>query len=162
ELHHATGEARFRAAAEGAFAYERHWFDPAAGNWPDLRDPEVSGMSGVGATDAPAFMTAWCHGAAGLGLARLRAWELTGEDIYQQDAEPAVAPPLANLRGGTEMSQTNDSLCHGRAGNCETLLYGSHLLGRPEWLRRAEEIGVQEIETCAAQRLPWPCGTYGS
>jgi lantibiotic modifying enzyme len=162
ELHQATGESRFRDAAEGGFAYERYWFDAAHGNWPDLRDPEVSGMSAPGATEAPVFMTAWCHGAAGLGLSRLRAWELTGDETYRSEAETAVATTLANLRGGTEMSQTNDSLCHGRTGNSETLIYGAQILGRPEWLRRAEEIALQEIETCAAQRLPWPCGTYGS
>jgi lantibiotic modifying enzyme len=159
ELHHATGESRFCEAAERAFAYERHWFDATAGNWPDLRDPE---MSGIPATDAPAFMTAWCHGAAGLGLARLRAWELTGDTTYRSEAEIAVATTLVNLRGGSEMSQTNDSLCHGRTGNSETLIYGAQILGRPEWRRRAEEIALHEIETCAAQRLPWPCGTFGS
>jgi lantibiotic biosynthesis protein len=160
ELHHATGEERFREAAEGAFQYERHWFDAEHGNWPDLRDPEVSGSAP--AADAPAFMTAWCHGAAGLGLSRLRAWQLTGEAEARQEAEVAVATTLENLRGGTEMSQTNDCLCHGRGGNCETLIYGAEVLGRPEWLQRAEEIGLQEIEACAAQRAPWPCGTYGA
>jgi len=161
ELHHATGEARFREAGEGAFQYERHWFDAEHGNWPDLRDPEVAG-SAAPATDAPAFMTAWCHGAAGLGLSRLRAWELSGDEETRQEAEVAVATTLENLRGGTEMSQTNDCLCHGRGGNCETLIYGAEVLGRPDWLRRAEEIGLQEIEACAAQRTPWPCGTYGA
>ncbi len=160
ELHHATGEERFREAAEGAFEYERHWFDAEHGNWPDLRDPEVSGSATV--ADAPAFMTAWCHGAAGLGLSRLRAWQLTGDEKTRQEAEVAVATTLENLRGGTEMSQTNDCLCHGRGGNCETLIYGAEILGRPEWLQRAEEIGLQEIEACAAQRAPWPCGTYGA
>jgi lantibiotic modifying enzyme len=163
ELHHATGEARFREAGEGAFRYERFWFDAEHGNWPDLRDPEVSGTAAASAApETPAFMTAWCHGAAGLGLSRLRAWELSGDEEARQEAEVAVATTLENLRGGTEMSQTNDCLCHGRGGNCETLIYGSQILGRPEWLRRAEEIGLQEIETCAAQRMPWPCGTYGS
>jgi lantibiotic modifying enzyme len=161
ELHHATGEARFREAAEGAFRHERHWFDAAHGNWPDLRDPEAAGTAAA-APDVPAFMTAWCHGAAGIGLSRLRAWELSGDEEFRREAETAVATTLENLRGGTEMSQTNDCLCHGRGGNCETLIYGSQILGRPEWLRRAEEIGLQEIETCAAQRMPWPCGTFGS
>lgn len=159
ELHHATGEERFREAGEGAFRHERHWFDAEHGNWPDLRDPEVAGSV---PSDAPAFMTAWCHGAAGLGLSRLRAWELSGDEECRREAEVAVATTLENLRGGQEMSQTNDSLCHGRGGNCETLIYGSQALGRPEWLQRAEEIGLREIETFAAQRLPWPCGTYGT
>jgi lantibiotic modifying enzyme len=160
ELHHATGEERFREAGEGAFRYERHWFDAEHGNWPDLRDPEASGAAV--ASGAPAFMTAWCHGAAGIGLSRLRAWALSGDEETRREAEVAVATTLANLGGGTEMSQTNDSLCHGRGGNCETLIYGSQVLGRPEWLERAGEIGLREIEARAEQRLPWPCGTFGS
>ena len=160
ELHHATGEARFREAGEGAFRYERHWFDAEHGNWPDLRDPEASGMAS--AADVPALMTAWCHGAAGVGLSRLRAWELSGDEATRKEAETAVATTLDNLRGGTEMSQTNDSLCHGRGGNCETLIYGSQVLDRPDWLRRAEEIGLQEIAACAVPRMPWPCGTSGA
>jgi len=159
ELHQATGEARFRAAAEGAFDYERHWFDAAHGNWPDLRDPEASGQP---ADDEPAFMTAWCHGAAGIGLSRLRAWQLAGDDACRREAEVAIATTLDNLRGGTEMSQTNYSLCHGKGGNCETLLYGAELLGRPDWRERAAEIGLEGIAACAVPRLPWPCGTYGS
>jgi len=159
ELHQATGETRFREAGEAAFRYERHWFDAAHGNWPDLRDPEAAGLST--ASEAASFMTAWCHGAAGIGLSRLRAWQLSGDEETRKEAEVAVATTLENLRGGTEMSQTNDSLCHGRGGNCDTLIYGAGILGRPEWLRRAEEIGLQEIESCAAQRIPWPCGTYG-
>ena len=79
------------------------------------------------------------------------------------DGLAAISPQESRgHRGGTEMSQTNDCLCHGRGGNCETLIYGAQILGRPEWLHRAEEIGLQEIETCAAQRTPWPCGTYGA
>jgi hypothetical protein len=38
ELWRATGEARFRAAGEEAFRYERSCFDPQARNWPDFRE----------------------------------------------------------------------------------------------------------------------------
>jgi lantibiotic modifying enzyme len=160
ELGAATGETRFCDAGKEAFRYERHWFDATHGNWPDLREPELSGLP---SSDAPAFMTAWCHGAAGIGLSRLRAWKLFGDEECRSEAEVAVATTLENLRSGaSEMSQTNYSLCHGKGGNCETLIYGSQILGRPDWLRRAEEIGLEGIATCAAPRLPWPCGTFGS
>lgn len=158
ELWRATSEERFRHAAMEAFRYERHWFDAERGNWPDLRDPELSG----GPADGPAFMSAWCHGAPGLGLSRLRAWEILGDETCRAEAEAALATTLVTLEGGTEMSQTNDSLCHGRGGNCDILLEGTRLLGNPDWRRRAEEIGRHEIDTVHAQHLPWPCGTYGS
>ena len=49
----------FLEAAEEAIAYERSVFSPSAGNWQDVRE------------DKPSFMTSWCHGAPGIGLARL-------------------------------------------------------------------------------------------
>jgi lantibiotic modifying enzyme len=60
------------------------------------------------------------------------------------------------------MSQTTDSHCHGLGGNCDVLLQGTRVLGRPEWRQRAEEIGRRGIAACHAQQLPWPCGTFGS
>src|SRR5215469_2727591 len=60
ELSRVTGEAAFQEAGEAGFRHERHWFDPEKGNWPDLRNPELSGGT---RTDAPSFMNAWCHGA---------------------------------------------------------------------------------------------------
>src|SRR5690606_31027292 len=42
--------------------YERSWFDPTRNAWPDLRDWDRSGP--------PPTPARWCHGAAGIGLAR--------------------------------------------------------------------------------------------
>ena len=55
-----TRAERFRTAGRGGIAYERSVFSAEAGNWRDLRDPEHV-----------RFPTAWCHGAPGIGLARL-------------------------------------------------------------------------------------------
>ena len=160
ELYQATGEGRFREAGEQAFAYERHWFDAARGNWPDLRDPQLSGMPAP--ADGPAFMTAWCHGAPGIGLARLRAWEILGDDRCRREAEVAIGTTLASLDGGAEMSQNNYSLCHGIGGNCDLLLDGAAALGNPAWRERAERLARQAIVTYEEQKLPWPCGTLGA
>ncbi|MEQ8538204.1 MAG: lanthionine synthetase LanC family protein [Coleofasciculus sp. D1-CHI-01] len=52
-------------------AYERSLFSPGVGNWPDLREFETTVRSGnPGRVN---YMTAWCHGATGIGLARLRS-----------------------------------------------------------------------------------------
>jgi lantibiotic modifying enzyme len=158
ELWRATGEERFRQAGEEAFRYERHWYDPERGNWPDLRDPELSGTP----ADAPAFMAAWCHGAPGIALGRLRVWEITGDEACRAEAEAALATTAEHVLGGPEMSQTNYSLCHGLGGNCDALLQGARTLSRPDWRQRAEEIGRRGLEASYAQQLPWPCGTYGS
>jgi lantibiotic modifying enzyme len=158
ELYSATGEARFRDAGEQAFRYERHWFDPAKGNWPDLRDPELSGAS---REQGVSYMNAWCHGAPGIALSRLRVYEMLGDEVCRSEAETAIETTTANLYGNSEMSQTNYSLCHGLGGNSEPLLYGAQVLGRADLFARAEEVALRGIESYEAQRLPWPCGGPG-
>jgi len=158
ELYRATGEARFREAGENAFQYERHWFDPETGNWPDLRDPELSGGP---RTDKPTFMNAWCHGAPGIALSRLRSYEMLHCDTCLGEAETAIDTTLKNLYGDKEMSQTNYSLCHGMGGNAEPLIYGAKVLGRPELFAKAEEVALRGIENYEAKRLTWPCGGPG-
>jgi lantibiotic modifying enzyme len=158
ELYVATGEVRFRDAGAAAFQYERHWFDPVKGNWPDLRDPELSGAS---RDQGPSYMNAWCHGAPGIALSRLRGYEILGDEVCRQEAETAIETTIANLYGNAEMSQTNYSLCHGLGGNSEPLLYGAQVLGRPELFARAEDAALRGIESYEAQRLPWPCGGPG-
>jgi lantibiotic modifying enzyme len=160
ELWNVSRQERFRQAAGEAFRYERHWYDAERRNWPDLRDPE---LSGVPATDEITFMTAWCHGAAGISLSRLRAWQLTGDEVCRAEAEAALAGTFDHVfAGGSEMSQTNYCLCHGLGGNADALLEGWRVLGNADWRRRAEEVGRRGIETYQAQKVPWPCGTFGS
>lgn len=57
--------------------------------------------------------------------------------------------------------QPNFSLCHGVAGNSETLLYASAVLGDPEPRRLAERIGRQGIQVYQANDIPWPSGNMG-
>src|SRR4051812_1197913 len=67
-----------RASADG-FEYERGWFDAVRGAWPDLR----VGVDGDGHSG---WMTAWCHGALGIGLSRLRLASLTGSFAARAEA----------------------------------------------------------------------------
>ena len=69
---------------------------------------------------------------------------------------------LKNLHGNSEISQTNYSLCHGLGGNCEALIYGARVLGRPELFARAEEVALSGIQKYEEQKLPWPCGGPGA
>jgi hypothetical protein len=159
ELYVRNNELRFRDAAEAAFQYERNWFDPSTGNWPDLRDPELSG----GRRDqGPSFMNAWCHGAPGITLSRLRSYEILKCEICRGEAETGIETTLKNLHGNSEVSQTNYSLCHGLGGNCEALIYGSRVLGRPDLFARAEEVALSGIQNYEEQKLPWPCGGPGA
>ncbi len=174
ELHHATGDGRFRFAAEMAFLYERRLFDEERSNWPDLRhkalgdalfDQKMDELRRAVRDGTPPvyeekYMTAWCHGSPGIGLARLRAFELTGQDVYRQEAEAALRSTLQAIED--ELSQGgNYSLCHGIGGNCELPLLAAELLGGPTLRQVVERAAREGIETYEARGRPWPCGTRG-
>lgn len=174
ELYAATGDGRYRYGAEQAFLYERRFLDTGVGNWPDLRHTELGEYLFEGRTeqlrtllrgggrlpDAPAkHMSAWCHGAPGIGLARLRAWQVLGDPLYLEEARTAFRAVEASLSPELGM---NYSLCHGRGGNAETLLEGARILGEPALLAAAEASAREGIETYEQTGQPWPCGTMGS
>lgn len=87
ELGAVTGDDRFSNAACEALRYERSWFDDRAGIWPDLREM----APGEQLAGAPF----WCHGAGGIGLVRLRAYQLAG------DAGECLGLPRCRLRPGS-------------------------------------------------------------
>ena len=103
---------RIFAAAKAALAYERAYFRPAEGNWPDLRSFVQPGQTGE-----PPGMLAWCHGAPGIGLARLALVQLLPEDhSVLEEAETAIRTTSASLASG---GTGNFSLCHGDGGNAD-------------------------------------------
>jgi type 2 lantibiotic biosynthesis protein LanM len=158
ELHQATSKARFLKAAEQGFRYEQHWFHPQYGNWPDFRgDAETP----PGSQATPSYGVAWCHGAPGIGLARLRAYQLTRDPAYLAQAEAALRTTGALLRQSAWGQQGSFSLCHGMAGNAALFVYASQVLESAEHKALAEQVGLQGIERYQKGGLPWPCGVRG-
>jgi type 2 lantibiotic biosynthesis protein LanM len=157
ELSAATGETRFRDAAEQGLAYERHWFSAEHENWPDFRAIAASGTGG----GTPSYMVAWCHGAPGIGLSRLRAFELLGTDVMRLEGEAAIRTTTRMLSHPGIGMQGDFTLCHGRAGNAELLVYAAQALGDEAARAGAEAVGRQGIEVFRRNDLPWPCGVPG-
>ena len=160
ELYVATSDESFREAAEQAFRYERRWFDPAAGNWPDFRrDPSRPSS----AQPRVAFSTAWCHGAPGIALSRLRAFEITGDATWKAEALTALRTTQQAVTLGVRTGRANYSLCHGLAGNAEVLAIGQEILSH-EWEGMATlvaEVAHVGIERYAMRGHVWPCGVDG-
>lgn len=155
ELWKATGEERFRVAAEQGFAYERQWFDPRQENWPDFRGLYDAWTSSPG---QPGFMTAWCHGAPGIGLSRVRAYALTKQEVYRREAEAALRCTSRTLAALHVPGQANYSLCHGNAGNAELLVYAARIFGDDSSRLLAEQVGHFGVEQYRKTQSPWPCG----
>jgi type 2 lantibiotic biosynthesis protein LanM len=113
-----TDDSRFRDTALAALAYERSLFSPTAGNWPDLRDRKRDDEQ----TTSQKFMTAWCHGAPGIGLSRLRLMPYLDDPLLRQEIDQAIQATRRAGFGG------NHSLCHGDLGNLELLLTADQIL----------------------------------
>ena len=155
ELHAAGAEPELRAAADAAAAYERAWLDPEHGNWPDLRGLD---RAGVAAGTQPAFSSFWCHGAVGVGLARLRAWQLTG--AARDLADAGVALQAATQDARAVVAGADPSLCHGVAGLAELFLYAGEVLVRPEHTAVGARLAAA-IVTARERTGTWGSGVVG-
>jgi len=154
ELNRVVPDARFRTAAENAFHHESKWFDPAQGNWADLR---IFDSVPVRPDLPPPCSIAWCHGAPGIALSRLRAYELLGEPSRRTEAETAIATTAFSLEQMLVSGQGGFSLCHGHAGNAEALLYAAEILD-PSKRSLCETVGRAGIARYEQSERPWPCG----
>jgi type 2 lantibiotic biosynthesis protein LanM len=143
-----TGIERFRQGALDALRYDRSLFVPELDNWADLRVFPARGSSSDEARESAAgparkSMVAWCHGAPGVGLARLGALCQFDDATIRGEIDSALR---ATLRYGFEM---NHSLCHGALGNVELVLTAARTFERPEddeALERATARIVASIE----------------
>ena len=156
ELSAVTGDQPMRDLAEAAMRYERSLFSVAHDNWPDLRD------FGGGGTD-PGYTMAWCHGAPGIGLSRLRTAEIFPDDpALRVDADAALRATRRDVQWSIgNLMQTNFSLCHGLSGNAELLLCAGVMRGSREDRALADEAGRAGIRAFEENGAIWPCGVNG-
>ena len=152
ELSTATDDPRFRAAAEQAFRYERSQ-RLREGGWRDLRQPRPDAGAAQPAV-APHATTAWCHGASGIGLARVRALAHGEDRDIREDLTAALADTMRDGFGH------NHSLCHGDLGNLELLLQ-ARMDPVEAWVRDALDRRLVEILESIA-RDGFHCATPGS
>jgi lantibiotic modifying enzyme len=157
ELVRVTSEKRFRDAADRAFGYERHWYNPTYENWPDFRSATPGQPSAT-----PSYAAAWCHGAPGIGLSRVRAFELTGEAAFRVEAEAALRTTERGLQAALTTNHANYSLCHGNFGNAELCLQAARVFGKPEHRTLAEDVALHALGIYGPGLAPWPCGVLNA
>lgn len=151
-----TGESSYRIAAERAFDYERFWFVAKVGNWSDLRDVPRRRSRRRTAS----FVNYWCHGAAGIAVSRLRAFQLVDDEAYKAEAIIALKSTQRMVEASIHSETDNFSLCHGLSGNADVLLLGEQVLGNawPDGIRIARAVGQAGIERTAKSGQIWQCG----
>ena len=139
ELGALTGEARFAQAAREALRYERTYFAPECANWQDLRTRKAAD-----------FAVAWCHGAPGIGLARLCSMRHLNDPLFLPEIAAALGTTIAQGFG------SNHTLCHGDFGNLDVLLQAAQILGEPRWELHAYEVAERTLQT--VNEGGWVCG----
>ncbi len=172
ELYDATGDDRFRYASHQAIAYERHYYDSLRQNWPDFRhvpltefitrraaltEDEQAEFAATLTPFAPGFMSAWCHGASGIALARLRMYELSNDKTYLDEAASGVRTILSHLRDD-RWTRQSFSLCHGTASDCETLLRAAGILDDAHARDTAHRVAKEGSERFELAGVPWKSG----
>lgn len=174
ELYAATGSGRWRYAAERALAFERTHRVGRTGDWPDFRCTALSerlraegGVSSIrtaliaGQTVPhwkPTPMRAWCHGAPGIALTRMRAVSLAVDfDASMDEARAALAVTQSTML----QRLVSFSLCHGGFGNSETLMRAAtgFGIGSIDPLREAAIAAVRDVHRRGGV---WASGAVGA
>ncbi|WP_049971341.1 type 2 lanthipeptide synthetase LanM family protein [Haladaptatus cibarius] len=145
KLADASGHSRFRDAAVEGIRFERESFSPERNNWPDRRL----------LTDTD-FVTGWCSGRAGIGLARLGMFEIEPnaepDSGFRQEVEHA-------LRGTDPTTLVDrDHVCCGNFGRVEFLLRAGRTLDEEQYRESARALAgsaVQRAETIGQYTVPW-------
>ncbi|MGD9533405.1 MAG: lanthionine synthetase LanC family protein [Candidatus Nitrosocosmicus sp.] len=154
ELYKITKENIYKDAAENAFSYENHWFNKQINNWPDFRSNSLVDANRLGFK----YATAWCHGAPGIGLSRIRAFHLLKDPKYLLDSNAAINTSIQVLEKAIKNSNFDFSLCHGLSGVCETLLYADKIFGTNLYKSMLRRIGLYGIKKYGKEVSYWPCG----
>jgi class II lanthipeptide synthase len=111
-----TAREDFAQAALECIAFEDSSYDAARNNWPDLRGEE------------PSWPCQWCHGAPGIGLARIATINRGG--IAAKTLNPDIQHAVEGTRRGWPGGL--DTLCCGTLGSVEFLCEAASALGRSD------------------------------
>ena len=115
----ASGREEFGEAAAECMAFEDSSYNALRHNWPDLRAAE------------PFWPCQWCHGAPGIGLARLATAKQTGRGAKLLDGD-ILTTDIRNALAGVELAWPGriDTLCCGTLGSIEFFCEAGKVLER--------------------------------
>ena len=157
ELFRKTDDHKYRLAAEEGFKYENRWFNKSLNNWPDFRKTE-EGIRKKN-QETLSYGTSWCHGAPGICLTRIRAYQILQDERYLNDCHAALSTVIELMSGRGNIDLDNYSQCHGLGGNCEPLIHAYETFSDESYKSIAFDVGDYGIEKYGNQIFHWPCGS---
>lgn len=150
-----SGRTDLRLAGEAAFRYENKNYSTEHKNWFDLRTAATPSNF----RERPSFSIAWCHGAPGIGLARLRAMQLFARQAqWLTDAHAALHTTRTVLSRLLDDRTCDPTPCHGLAGLFELLLTASDMLQNSELAAEVLAGWRVLIELHQEKVTSWPSG----
>jgi lantibiotic modifying enzyme len=132
-LYQATGKRAYLEAALRAHRYERAVYSPIHRNWPLVR------AAGHLPGNVSVLMTAWCHGAPGILLARALVRDAVAEEDPDIAGEIEVAMNTTTKLPGN----AGDHLCCGNVGRCDVLFTAGRQLENPAAVDAAKAIAAK-------------------
>lgn len=152
-----TGNKKYEALAEEIWQYEEFLYDEKKNNWLDVRE-EKEMEEDIGPV-------AWCHGAGGILLSRLKCLENVEDNRWKERLETDIGRARMKLKA--YWRRDSWSLCHGICGN---LWMMNRIDGKTLWLDEKISLLPQErihpglmngyggilyyLLKCQVQRLP--------
>lgn len=121
KLHERLPGRELLEAAETALLFERRSFSSDHGAWRDLR------------FKTPQYPVSWCHGAVGIGLARLAMSKSAPGPEWRDELQVALR------KVETSPAHITEQLCCGNAGRIDFLISASGELGEPHFLEVARQ-----------------------
>ncbi|MEO9869282.1 lanthionine synthetase LanC family protein [Ekhidna sp.] len=145
----------FQWIAQQAFSYENHHYNIENNNWPDFRRGFYTEVTYKQHVDAylngnkdffleNRYMSAWCHGAPGIGLSRIRASEIL-EKGFLKDLNQAL-DQTKKSDVDKQQEYVSYTLCHGLCGNAFLFLEAHRILPEEKYLKWSKKIGDYAID----------------
>jgi type 2 lantibiotic biosynthesis protein LanM len=140
-LSEATGREDFASAAAECIAVENSHYNREQSNWPDFRGGREP------------YPCQWCHGAPGIGLARIG---MSGRAIRARHLgtldQKVLAADIRNALAGAERGWPNhvDTMCCGTLGSIEFFCEAAATLGRDHLHERSARRMLAIIESATA------------
>jgi lantibiotic modifying enzyme len=141
--------------AEQALLYEMNYFDADTGNWMDLRvgvdrmqelrkqyNRQLLQWTLAAFQPTMSGINSWAHGAAGCGIARLSAFEITGNPEYARLAQHAMEYSWLYF---TRQQHIDYSLCSGYGGIAAFFQQAATVLQQPSWRDKANSMALAAI-----------------
>lgn len=161
----------FFAITKQTIVYEDYYYNRRENNWPlfyvDYNNAEEMQEyltyyqnNNFKRFDDLTFQNTWCHGAAGIGLLRLKAYQYRKSDYLKNDIKRVLTKILKDTK--KPRKNIEFGLCHGLGSFIDFLLLSSVMLHKPIYKKIAFKIADMALlqKNMRGEYYSYPCDLY--